>query len=120
MRVLVVDDSGFSRSVIAGLFAQANTGCEVLQAANGQEAIRRVEDAGHPFALITVDIHMPGMDGFELVRELKKRGVTSRISLVSANVQDTAKQRAAELGVSFVAKPLNLTKVAGLLKELAL
>jgi CheY-like chemotaxis protein len=115
-----VDDSGFSRSVIAGLFTQASAGCEVTQAANGQEAIGQVEDAPSPFTLITVDIHMPGMDGFELVRELKKRGVTSRISLVSANVQDTAKARAAELGVSFVGKPLNLAKVAGLLKELAL
>jgi CheY-like chemotaxis protein len=61
MRVLVVDDSGFSRSVIAGLFAQANAGCEVSQAANGQEAIRQVEEAASPFTLITVDIHMPGM-----------------------------------------------------------
>jgi CheY-like chemotaxis protein len=119
MRVLVVDDSGFSRSVIAGLFAQAKPLCDVAEAANAEQALAMVDKAG-PFSLITVDVHMPGIDGFELVRQLKERKVRAHISIISANVQESAKARAAELGVGFLAKPVNLSKVNALLQEFGL
>lgn len=86
------------------------------QAANAQEALRQIAETTEAFDLITIDIHMPGMDGLELVQVLRQKGVTSSISLISANVQEAARSRAAELGVDFVAKPVNLAKITGLLK----
>jgi CheY-like chemotaxis protein len=120
MKVLIVDDSGFSRSVIATLFAKARPDWGVEYAPDAETALSLIEAATPPFSLITVDIHMPGMNGVELVDELRKREVNSAISLLTANVQAAAQGRAKELGVSFVGKPLNIQKLNALLAELAL
>ena len=67
-RILVVDDNEFNRAVLARQVAAL--GYEAEQASDGEEALQLVEKGD--YALILADCQMPGMDGFEFAREVRK------------------------------------------------
>ncbi len=116
LRVLVVDDSGFSRGVLKGLFERLAPGCIVTEA--GDAAIAQaIIDAGAGFDLITIDMHMPGKDGLTLAQELKQQSLTTRLALVTAANQEAIRDRAEGLGIRFVAKPLSEAKLARLVEK---
>jgi len=69
-RILVVDDDELARGVIAERLL--TRGFEVLQAANGQEALVQLADA--PIPVVLVDCQMPVMDGLELTARLRESG----------------------------------------------
>lgn len=66
-KVLVVDDERINR---AALTAVLQGQCEVLLAKNGEQMFARLEQ-DHDIDLILLDVVMPGMDGFEILRRLK-------------------------------------------------
>jgi len=68
LRVLVVDDEDLILNVMKSFFLRRRDFCDV--AANGIEALRFVQNQSYD--LILSDISMPGMDGLELVRQVKK------------------------------------------------
>ncbi len=68
MRALVVDDSKPSRSIVARTLRDLRFDCD--EASNGAEAIERLTAGPRP-DLVTVNWHMPVMDGIELVRRLR-------------------------------------------------
>ena len=72
MRVLVIDDSRTMRSLLARQLR--NLGYEVLQAGDGEEALRVLEEAGDDLpVLATVDWNMPVMDGLTFVQRVRSR-----------------------------------------------
>jgi len=103
VRVLVIDDSAYSRRTIIKLLEEL-PGVEVIgYAANGEEGLRKVIDLRPD--LITLDLEMPGMDGFTLLRFIMNACPTPVI-VVSAQNEDERVFKAMELGaVDFVAKP---------------
>lgn len=68
MRVLVVDDSAYQRLTLSAALRELPTVSEVEAVASGEEAIRRVVTSS--FDLVTLDLEMPGMDGFAVLRWL--------------------------------------------------
>jgi two-component system chemotaxis response regulator CheY len=69
-RVLIVDDSSVMRKIVGRSLRQAGLEMqEVLEAANGSEALNLVRE--RPVDLILSDINMPMMDGLEFVRQLR-------------------------------------------------
>lgn len=66
--VLVVDDSASLRQVVA--ISLQGKGYDVIQAANGQEALARLD--GTKINLVISDVNMPVMDGLTFVTEMKK------------------------------------------------
>ena len=60
-RILVVDDD--ERNAFAAVEALADLGHELIVARSGEEALKQL--LGEEFALILLDLHMPGMDGYE-------------------------------------------------------
>jgi len=103
IRILVVDDSAFSRRTITRMLEGLDTVDVVGYATNGEEGIQKVI-ALRP-DLVTLDLEMPKMDGFTLLRIL-----TTRFSLpviVISALSDADKVfKALELGaLDFVAKP---------------
>lgn len=102
-RVLVIDDSAFSRRTIIKLLEEIH-GVEVVgYAVNGEEGLRKVMDIRPD--LITMDLEMPGMDGFTLLRIIMTACPTPVI-VVSSHSEDERVFKALELGaVDFVAKP---------------
>ncbi|MYM69114.1 EAL domain-containing protein [Pseudoduganella sp. FT55W] len=82
-RVLVVEDSVVQRGYLVGLLRQLNFG-EILEAGDGNEALRLLEQQASPLFLVLTDLEMPGMDGIELTCQLRERRLTENLIVISA------------------------------------
>jgi two-component system response regulator RegX3 len=81
-RILCVEDNRDSREMIATLLRQANNNYEVTAVETAAEALALNGKTG--FDLYILDIWLPGMDGVELCRRLRERGVEKPIMFFSA------------------------------------
>jgi len=105
-KILITDDDPRNRKLEETLL-QAS-GYKVRSVGSGQAALDAV--AADPPDLILLDLMMPGMDGFEVVRRLKADPATSRIPIVMVTAldDDGSRTRLAAVGVSEVInKPLD-------------
>ena len=115
--VLVVDDSRVSRMMARQFILSAQPSWTVEEAATGEEAIAKA-GALKP-VLILVDVNMPGMGGLAAAEQLRAACPQAHISLVTANVQNATRNRASELGVGFMEKPITEARIHALIKALA-
>ncbi|MHC1626941.1 MAG: chemotaxis-specific protein-glutamate methyltransferase CheB [Methanoculleaceae archaeon] len=121
IRVLVVDDSLFVRTVVRDML-QEDPSIEVIgTATDGLEAIRKVEDQQPD--VITLDVHMPRMNGLEAIRRLKTLDLDEcpKILMLSTLTREGARltEQALHLGADdFMLKPRELTQVGTIGKEL--
>lgn len=102
-RILVVDDSPIELRLTARLLSQA--GYETVTALTGEQALRFALEVRVDAVLL--DIHMPGIDGFEVCRLLKESPATARLPVILYSVRDqvTDVLRGEEVGADdFVAK----------------
>jgi CheY-like chemotaxis protein len=93
MRVLVVDDYQICRFVTTHLCA--HWGMRAEEASSGEEALRMVAAAaaeGDPYRLICLDHLMPGMDGADTVRALRKTGGGAELAIVLITSDYTRKE----------------------------
>jgi len=105
LRLLVCDDDADSRAALALVLGQAY---ELLSAADGVEALAMVH-AEHP-DIILLDLMMPKLDGFEVLRQLGASPVTAQIPVlvVSARRDDADKVAGLDLGaVDYLEKPFS-------------
>ena len=101
-KVLIVDDVATNRELLDELLS--GIGFSTRAAASGEEAIV-VHDEWQP-DLVLMDLRMPGIDGFEAVRQLRKSGSTAVIISVTASSEPGAERHAFEAGIdAFVRKP---------------
>ena len=77
-RILIVDDD--ERNAFAAVQALEELGHELVVARSGEEALRRL--LTEEFAVILLDLHMPGMDGYETAELVRSRKRTSRTPIV--------------------------------------
>ena len=109
-RFLVVDDSLLARLTVKQALEHVNGDCEIHLAANGDEALAAVSAAG-PFDIVFMDLNMPGEDGFAVSAQIRRRHSDQSIVLLTANIQQKVKERAAESGLLFLAKPVSVDKI---------
>jgi DNA-binding response OmpR family regulator len=81
-RILCVEDNRDSREMIATLLRETNQDYDVTAVETAAEALAL--DGKNNFDLYILDIWLPGMDGVELCRRLRERGVTRPIMFFSA------------------------------------
>ena len=81
-KILVVNDDAASLLALTSLLDQwaTETGYSVLSARSGQEALRQV--LLHDFAVIILDVNMPGMDGFETAEAIHQRARSADIPII--------------------------------------
>jgi CheY-like chemotaxis protein len=94
--ILIVDDE---EDVVSALkFRLAMSGCEVLTAANGSQALEILRDK--PVNLVLADFMMPELNGLELTRMVKAhpKWFETKVLLFSCNIEPQYRQRAMELG----------------------
>jgi len=111
--ILVVDDDPGSRDVAARLLERE--GYRTRQAESGDECLRIVADGG--VDLILLDVMMPGMDGFGLLRRLRADGVDAPALFLTA--RDSLQDKIAGLtlgGDDYVTKPFSLEEVVARLR----
>ena len=116
--VLVVDDSRVSRLMARQFILSQHADWIVEEAATGEDALEKVKTV-RP-ALILIDVNMPGMGGVAAAEQLRKLCPDSHISLVTANVQNATRNRAAELGIGFMEKPITEARIHQLISALEL
>jgi CheY-like chemotaxis protein len=110
-RILIVDDQFASRDLLEQ-FLQAE-GYITVTADSGKHALLRVAERAPD--LILLDVTMPGMDGFEVARELKSDPATAHIPIVLATAHTSGSARLVGLdaGVEgYLTKPFNLAELA--------
>jgi CheY-like chemotaxis protein len=94
--ILIVDDE---EDVVSALkFRLAMSGCEVLTASNGAQALEVLRDK--PVDLVLADFMMPELNGLELTRMVKAhpKWFETKVLLFSCNIEPQYRQRALELG----------------------
>ena len=105
-RVLVVDDEPMNRELLESHLVPL--GYEVSMAQNGEEALKKVQEALPD--VILLDAMMPGMDGFEVARQLKADEQTRSIPVVMVTMLKEVEHRikALKAGVNdFMSKPID-------------
>ena len=115
--VLVVDDSRVSRMLARQFILSAKPLWTVEEAATGEEALERVKTL-RP-ALILVDVNMPGIGGMAAAEQLRSLCPQAHIALVTANVQNATRNRASELGIGFMEKPITEARIHALIGALS-
>ncbi len=110
---LVVDDTPANLLLMGALLDAL--GCQVAKAENGAEAVAAVEKAAYD--VVFLDIHMPGMDGFDTFQAL--RAFTEvPIYAVTADTTDQTAQRCETLGFAAVIhKPVSIPLIASALSD---
>ena len=115
--VLVVDDSRVSRMMARQFILSARPEWVVEDAATGEEALEKVKTV-QP-VLILVDVNMPGIGGMAAAEQLRASCPGTHISLVTANVQNATRNRANELGIGFMEKPITEARIHALISALS-
>ncbi len=119
-RAMVVDDSRAMRMILSRTLAES--GFEVLQAANGREALDRMERDG-AFQLVMVDWNMPEMSGLEFIRAVRARPEfrTVRLFMVTTETEIEQMTRALDAGADeYLMKPFTPDSVRDKLRLLGL
>lgn len=103
IRVIVVDDSAYNRRTITKMLEGLEDVEVVGYAADGEEGIRKIIDLKPD--LITLDLEMPRMDGFTLLR-IVMNACPTPVIVISSRSEEEQVFKALELGaVDFIAKP---------------
>jgi|GEM_PF-995029 len=103
-KILVVEDEPSVAALMTFLLARA--GYDVETAVNGRRGLELA--TGQKFDLITLDVDLPGVNGFDICRDLKQRWISHRTPIIflSGNHLEERRTLALELGaVDFIAKP---------------
>ncbi len=118
--ILIVDDSKTSRMMLRHWLQGLHPEAQIVEAESGEEGLLRVEGNAGAFSLVIVDYNMVGMNGLDFIQQVMDRIDPKRILLCTANVQDIIRERAANMGVTFLAKPITPVKIKQFLSEISL
>lgn len=109
-RVLVVDDSTDNLEILATRLRFR--GYDVSTATRGEEALKLVE--AHPPDLILLDVMMPGIDGFEVARRIKRDPSLPFIPIILVTARDSTQDKVAGLDAGaddYLTKPINFPEL---------
>lgn len=105
--ILIVDDIETNRIILRELLKDSY---RIIEARNGEEALRLIDEHMETIALILLDIIMPRMDGFQIIRRIKDGNILKHIPVVfiTACDSDEYEEKGHELGASdIIKKPFN-------------
>jgi DNA-binding response OmpR family regulator len=102
MHILVVeDDAGLARRIASTL---TEAGHDPIVVHDGEKALDKTKAA--PFDLIVLDIILPGMDGFEVLRHLRSQHLASRVLMLTARGEVSDRVTGLQLGADdYLPKP---------------
>src|SRR5438034_7581724 len=116
MKVLVVDDERAVRESLRR--ALELEGHDIELAADGNEALYRIETESHPDAVI-LDVLMPGMDGLEVCRTIRRSGNTVPVLMLTARTQVEDRVEGLDAGADdYLTKPFALEELLARVRAL--
>lgn len=106
-RILVCEDEDVIREFV--VINLKRVGYEVYDVNCGEEALRVFDAANGNFDIVLLDIMMPGIDGFQVCKELRKRSSTIGIIMLSAKTQEMDKVNGLMIGADdYITKPFSI------------
>ncbi len=106
-QILLVDDSAMNRMILKEILGGDYS---ILEAENGQECLEKMQAEAGNIALVLLDINMPVMDGFEVLKAMNANHTIEDIPviMISSDDSDAAIRRSYELGASdYVNRPFD-------------
>lgn len=117
VRVLIADDTQFMRANLK-IILERNNMQVVGEAENGIKVVKMYEELKPD--VVTMDITMPGMDGIEAVRQIRKDHPNAKIVMVTALGQEMFVREAVLAGAkNFIVKPFKEEKIVEILNKVA-
>ena len=114
MKILLVEDHGETRAVLAGLLGRS--GHEVAAAGNVQEALQLLEAA--PFEVLICDIGLPDGSGLEVLAEARKRPGWKKMVALTAHDEKAEREQGLHAGFDdYLSKPFDYHELRSLLGE---
>jgi two-component system cell cycle response regulator DivK len=115
MTILIAEDYDDNRELLR--LVLSSVGYEICEARNGHECLRMAKE--NPPDLVMVDLSMPGLDGWGVVRELRADAATVNIPCIAVTAHtDRDRQRALETGFdAFVGKPYKTEEMLATVKR---
>ena len=109
-RILIVEDEAAIREFEA--INLKRVGYDTTEAGSGEEALEIYDSDLDGFDIALLDISMPGMDGFALCKELRKRSETLGIIMLTARTQEMDKISGLMMGADdYITKPFSPTEL---------
>ncbi len=106
IKVMLVDDSTFSRTILAGTLEEV--GCEIVGEADSIESLIHTYQECRP-DLVIMDIAMPGADGFECTKALRLHDPAAKVIMCSSMKDEDSESEAKRAGaVGYVQKPADV------------
>jgi PAS domain S-box-containing protein len=102
-RVLLVEDDPNVRSVV--MRELMSRGYDVIEAADGETALERIQRDASPFDVVITDLAMPRMDGMELARQVGERQPGLPVLFISGHPDDESMRQIVASGRPFLQKP---------------
>ncbi len=105
--VLIVDDSAMNREILREILSEDY---EIMEASNGEEGMELLSRYKNDISLVLLDIVMPGMDGFEVLRLMQENGWTDStpVMMISSEEDVSFIRQAYELGaVDYITRPFD-------------
>lgn len=107
IKILLVDDEKQFVDTLAERLAMRGFSARV--AYDGPQALKAVED---PTDVIVLDLRMPGMDGFEVLRSVKKSNPQVQVIILTGHGGDAEEQTAYRIGAyNFLKKPMDIDEL---------
>ncbi len=107
IKILLVDDEKQFVDTLAERLAMRGFSARV--AYDGPQALKAVED---PTDVIVLDLRMPGMDGFEVLRSVKKSNPQVQVIILTGHGGDAEEQTAYRMGAyNFLKKPMDIAEL---------
>jgi putative two-component system response regulator len=110
-KILIVDDAELNREMLSVILDDQYS---ILEADNGKAALDILTEQQDVIAAVLLDLNMPEMDGFEVLRHMKEKGWIDKIPvlIISGETSIETEKRCFECGVSdFIRKPFDNTLV---------
>ena len=110
-KLLIADDSEMNRAILANMLEQD---FEIMEVSDGKEALAALQIYRKDLSALLLDIVMPGMDGFQVLEEMKQRQWLEDVPtvMISAETGSGYIDRAFELGaVDYINRPFSATVV---------
>ncbi|MCX7987134.1 MAG: response regulator [Bacteroidales bacterium] len=115
-KIMLIDDSSTNNLLYTSILS--DEGYAVVVCEQAKNALKTIQKEKPD--LIILDLMMPGMDGFDLLLNMKKEGDLANIPVImlTANASEESEKRAKSLGVkAFISKPAGIKEITEAVKE---